>query len=186
MMSSNTKKQLRLIFKWIILSFIIFLAFIIATTGGKGGAKPLLLIPIVIAISISENELVSGIVGAVSGLLVDLSCGKLLGTNGIYFLIIGVVASFLFLHLMRRNIINAIVLTVAVAFIHGMLDFFFYYAMWNYEKIGVVFREITIPSIIYTTISAPFVYIIIKWIVSKFAEREGIEVENSKLKGSKG
>lgn len=185
-MTNNRKKTMRLILKWVIISLVILIAYSISVTGGAGKAKPILLIPVLIALSTSENELVSGIVGALCGLLVDLSCGKLFGFNGVLFLLFGVFASFLFLHLMRKNILNVIVLSAVAAIIQGLLDFFFFYVMWNYDKIRIVFFKITLPSIIFTTIAAPFVYFIIKYIIVKFAEPDGVIVENTSLKGIKG
>ena len=182
MLTKDRKTRLRLAFKWIVLSIIIYICFAISTTGGAGQAKPILLLPVIIAISTTQNELTAGIVGAISGLLVDFSFNKLVGINGVYFLLIGVITSFLFLHLMRKNFINVTVLTAIAAAIHGLLDFFLYYAMWNYNEIDVVFKKITLPSIIYTTLSAPIIFLIINWVLNKFAEPNGIVVENNKLK----
>ncbi len=185
-MTNNRKKTMRLILKWIVISLVILIAYSISVTGGAGKAKPILLIPIIIALSTSENELISGIVGALCGLLVDLSCGKLFGFNGVIFLLVGVFASFLFLHLMRKNILNVIVITAIAAAIQGLLDFFFYYVMWKYEGINTVFMMIIIPSVIFTTIASPIVYLIMKHIIVKFAEPDGVIVENTSLKGIKG
>lgn len=185
MMTNNRKKNLKLLIKWVVLSLIILIAYSISVTGGAGKAKPLILIPILIIISTSENELVTGIVGAIIGLLIDLSCDKLFGFNGILFLIIGALSSFLFLHLMRRNILNVIFLTVIAAVVHGLFDFFFYYVMWQYENIDIVFKKIILPSMIYTTISSPIVYLIMKKILAKFSEEDEIIVENNSVKGIK-
>lgn len=185
MMTNNRKKNLKLLIKWVVLSLIILIAYSISVTGGAGKAKPLILIPILILISTSENELVTGIVGAIIGLLIDLSCDKLFGFNGILFLIIGAFSSFLFLHLMRRNILNVILLTVIAAVVHGLFDFFFYYVMWQYENIDIVFKKIILPSMIYTTISSPIVYLIMKKILAKFSEEDEIIVENNSVKGIK-
>ena len=185
-MTNNRKKTMRLILKWIVISLVILIAYSISVTGGAGKAKPILLIPILIALSTSENELISGIFGAICGLLVDLSCGKLFGFNGVIFLLVGVFSSLLFLHLMRKNILNVIVLTVVAAVIQGLLDFFFYYVMWKYEGTNIVFMKIILPSVIFTTIASPFVYLIIKYIIVKFAEPDGVIVENTSLKGIKG
>ena len=65
---------------------------------------------------------------------------------------------------MRKNILNVIVLTVVAAVIQGLLDFFFYYVMWKYEGTDTVFMKIILPSVIFTTIASPFVYLIIKYI----------------------
>ena len=70
-MNKDRKRRLRLTLKWSSLILIAFVCHIISTTGGSGSAKPIMLIPVLIAISTSENELVCGIFGAVSGLFTD-------------------------------------------------------------------------------------------------------------------
>jgi len=175
----NRKARILLTLKWIFLFVIISIAYIIATTGGANSPKPILLIPIVICISLEENELVAGIVGAFCGLLIDMSCGKLLGSNAVFMLITGVLTSLLFLHVMRKNFFNVVFLTIIATIIHGLLDIFFYFAIWNYEGYATVVKERTIPSIIFTIISTPIIYFIIKFIISKFTEPEILVIEEN-------
>ena len=169
-MLTKNKMKFKSILKWIIISVIMLSIFIFSTTGKPGEIKPILFFPFVIVISTTENELISGIVGAISGLLVDLSCGKLIGSNAIFFLLIGVISSFFFLHLMRRNFINITVFTAIASIIHGLLDFFFYYVMWNYENLFSIFKFTIIKPIVLTTISAPIVYLFLMFILNRFME----------------
>ena len=62
-------------------SLIILIAYSISVHWWSRKSKTLILIPILI--STSEIWLVTGIVGAIIGLLIDLSCDKLFGFNGI-------------------------------------------------------------------------------------------------------
>jgi len=181
MLNNFTKRaRARLILKWIIFGALIILADVILTTGRGNIVKPIFLIPIVISISVSENELVAGVLGAICGILLDISLGKLVGSNAIFMLITGVLTSLIFLHLMRKNIFNVIFLSAIATILHGLLDLFFYYAMWNYKNYSIVFIHKTIPSMFYTIISAPFIYIIIKFITKKLTPLEVLSIEEAK------
>ncbi len=138
-----------------------------------------------IAISTSENELVCGIFGAVSGLFTDIGSGKLTGFNAVIFLLIGVVASLLFLHYIRRSVINVVAITFAAAIIQGLLNFFFFYALIGYESYHIVFIKFTMPSVLFTTISAIIIYFVIKAVLIRFEEPDGLIVGRTYKKGKK-
>ncbi len=173
MLNRNQKANFLSTIKWLLIALYTLISFAIMTTGAGGKARPLLLMPIVVVIALNENELISGICGAVCGLLIDIACGKLLGISGIYFLLVGVGSSFLFLHLMKRNLINTIIITAVASVIHGLLDFFFYYGLWGYSHLSVVFKEIMIPSAIFTTISSVIYYFIITKTTKLFTQDDG-------------
>ncbi len=167
MLNNRSRLRIRITIRWILFFVITALCFSISTTGGTGKPQPLLLIPLVISIGAFENEFVSGITGAVCGFLLDISMGKLIGTNALLLLMVGTVTSLLFLHLLRKNLINILVITSVVAFIQGMYDFFFYYSIWSEDHHTIVFKKMTLPSIAYTVISVPFIYYLIKFIEIK-------------------
>lgn len=179
MLTKTTKTKFRSIFKWVCVSLIILICFSIMTTGGPGKAKPILLLPVVIAVAMSENELVAGIIGAVCGMLTDLALGKFLGVNAMLFLIFGVLASFLFLNLVKRNFINTVLLTAIAAVIHGLLDFFFFYVIWGYEDLSVVFLHITLLSALYTVISSAVLYFVVTKTIGLFTEKEGLKTDTN-------
>ncbi len=185
-MNTNSRKvRTKLAIKWVIFSVIIILAFIFSTTGNNHFAKPLLLIPIVVCISIDENELISGIIGAVCGLLIDMSCGRLLGFNAILIMVCAVSSCLCFRHLMRKNFLNAMALTAIIAIIQGVFDLLFYYVMWNTQGYMIVLNKITIPSVIFTVISSLIIYFLFKKIVSLFAEREIVVLEDNRYTADK-
>lgn len=177
MLTSRRKARIKLALKWILFFVIIVISFSISTSGSSGGPRPLLLIPVVIVISAFENELISGITGAICGFLLDIAMGKLIGTNALLLLAVGAFTSLLFLHLLRKNLINIIVITACTAFIQGIYDFFFYYSIWNSEGYQSVFKIISLPSMAYTVLSAPFVYFTVKFIELKTGEAETVGIE---------
>lgn len=176
-MQNDVKKRMKTVSKWLWLVLLMSICFVVSTTGGAGKAKPILFIPLLISISVYENELVSGCLGAVFGLLIDFASNRTLGLNGAFFLIIGTISSFLFLNLFRKHIFSVILMTTCVTVTYGILDFLFNYVLWGYKSISTVFYHITIPYVIMTIAFSPIIYYIVKKIVDKFSESQGAIIE---------
>ncbi|MDE6658445.1 MAG: hypothetical protein K2J88_07690, partial [Oscillospiraceae bacterium] len=85
--AKNQKKRYAMLQlkKWILFIFLIGFCYILETSGSY--RKPLLLIPLALCIASHTGEVQAMSVGAVSGLLLDLACDKLIGCNGILLLI---------------------------------------------------------------------------------------------------
>ena len=75
------RPKLRNVIRWGLYAVCIFLAFV--TANGGDFTKPLLLIPIALCISSVSGAVVSGGIGILCGLLLDISCGTLAGYHGI-------------------------------------------------------------------------------------------------------
>lgn len=176
-MNNRRKDNFKFAVKWILYSLVIIMSTVFVTSGNGKSAVPLLLIPVFVSISMYNNELVSGIIGGICGILLDTVTGKLLGFNAVIMLVLGVASSFLFLHLLKRNILNTIVLTAVIAFLQGLLDLFFNYAMWDIPDYSVVFTGRILPSIVKTILTSPIIYLIIKIITMFLSPKERIEVE---------
>ncbi len=161
--------------KWICYLLVAVLSYIIMTTGN--GVKPILLIPLGIAIAVREEELQSTAAAMVCGLLIDMACGKVFGMNAFFMVIFCVAASLLFGLLLRQNLINIILLTAVASLIQGGADFLFYHAIWDYGKDSMVFTGYILPQIIYTIISAVPIYYIIMFIADAFGVKEKTSIE---------
>lgn len=177
MLSKNRKDRIKIFTKWFVIALFVIILTAFATTGNPNNARPLMVIPVLVSISMCNNELVSGICGAFCGIMIDFACGKLMGVNAMIMLILAVTISLLCLHFLKNNLINAIWLTAVVAIIQGFFDFFFNFAIWNMEDYFTVAKVIILPSIIYTIMSSPIIYLIVKLILTKFAIKEKIEIK---------
>lgn len=80
------RPKLRNVIRWGLYAVCIFLAFV--TANGGDFTKPLLLIPIALCISSVSGAVVSGGIGILCGLLLDISCGTLAGYHGILLFLI--------------------------------------------------------------------------------------------------
>ncbi len=152
--------------RWIIFFSMIMVFFIFSGVGGF--PKPLLLIPMVICISINEEPLTSGCVGIICGLLIDLLCDRLFGYNAVILLFAGAFTSLLFVHLLRRNSVNAFIVTSFVAFIQGGLDYLLYYVIFSSQDVSSIYSGMIFPSCVMTSLSAFIIYPIIRAIRYKF------------------
>lgn len=152
--------------RWGLFMLMAFIFFIISGTGSF--VKPVLLLPVAVCISINENEIISACTGAVCGLLTDILFDRVFGFNAILFVMFCVMTSLLFVHYLRRNIVNAVLVTAAAAFLHGLIDYILSYYIWNSADVSVIYTSTILPSCIMTTISAVLIYPAIRAIRFRF------------------
>lgn len=170
--SKIQSERINFILKWILYALLIIISYVYMTSSIGHLNKPLFLIPIALCIAMRESEMTASIVGLICGLMLDSACGKVFGFNAFLLLILCMFTSLMFLYLLRQNIINIVLITIGATLIQGSLDFFFYYAIWGYENVGVIFWRSIFPSMIFTIISSGFIYLIIRFIASKFSVQE--------------
>lgn len=163
--------------RWFLYLVLIFICFLIMCSGTH--LKPILLIPAAICISANTGELQSAAFGILCGFLIDISCNKLFGYNAVLLCIFCVAVSLLYSNLLRNKFINSFVVTSVVSFIHGLLDFNFYYDIWGYEDSGLIFRNYTVPVWIMTIISSVVIYGIITLINKLLMPKPHLSIEEA-------
>lgn len=176
LISSKRKKKFA-IARWSIFTLIIWLVFIFMTTGSY--MKPNILIPLALCISMSEDPLVSAVVGILCGLLSDIASGRLTGTTAFILLIGCVCISLLFTHFLRQNLLNFSVLTLGYSAIHFFLDYFFSYFIWGYDNDKILLTRFIIPEFIFTIISLFAVYPVIKTVRKRLTLRKRYVLEEN-------
>lgn len=170
-----TVKQVRrnLIIKWTLYVLMALVALLIMTVQKKTTATALLLIPVALCITMKErHEIVSSLVGMVCGFMLDAACGKLFGFNAFLLMVMCMFSSLLFLYLMRQNIVNILIINTTAVIVQGLLDYFFFYGMWGNADNDFIFVHFYLPSMIFTVIAGPVVYILVHLINRKFGPRE--------------
>lgn len=164
-------------FKWFLYFLLAAVSYIFMTVADYSLAKPLLLIPLAICIATHEDIMLSCVVGVVSGFMLDSAMGKLFGYNAVLMLAVCMFTSLLFMYLMRQNVVNIIWITAVAALLQGSLDFLFYYAMWGHENVSMIFTGTFLPSILFTVLSSPVIYFIIKFIYKKLGPEQRNYIE---------
>ncbi len=69
---------------------------------------------------------------------------------------------------------NIIMLNAAAIVSQGVLHYFFFYAIWEYDKGGQIFLDRFLPVMIYTEIAVIPLFFVIRFFVKRF----GVIVEN--------
>jgi len=155
----TAREKRNIIIRCILYAVIIILCYILATSGDFH--KPLLLIPVSLCIASYAREHTAFITGIICGLLLDVVCGKLIGFNAIILCLMCLGISMLYKYFLTHRLFNFIILAAVGIFIQGVLDYFFFYAIWDYSNVSFVFTNHIMPCCIYTLISALPVYAII-------------------------
>ena len=168
--------------QWLVFAVMIFLSFLLETAGSF--VKPLLLIPLALCISSHTGELQATAVGMISGLLLDIACGKLLGYNAVWLVICCVAVSLLYSYFLREKLLSMLLLTTICATVQGYLDFLFYYAIWGHDDVVLVYTRIILPGGIMTVLSAIPLYFIVKKLCTACGSRRNFELEKTIIRNS--
>lgn len=135
------------------------------------GFRAMPLIPAVICIAMYEREIPGMFFGAFAGLLWDSVARSGTNLNTILLTVLAFVCGCLITHLMRNNIITALLLGGS-----GTALFMLFYFLKEFIFTGRVdgaYKLITfyVPSLIYTVLFLPLMYYIVHFIERKFADR---------------
>lgn len=177
----TTREQHILRFKttlrWIIYYLLIFISFIIMTSGTL--YKPILLVPLAVGIAVNNNIYASAVTGAICGFLIDICCGKLFGYNAVILTVFCIAANLVFELYLKDRFINYFIITAAAAFLQCWLDYKFYYQIWDYEHVGRIFRKVSMKVWLYTVISSVFVFLALKLVNRLLMPREHLTIEEA-------
>ncbi len=164
--------------RWTIYIFLIFVSAVLINVGK--GVKPIYFIPLCLCICMNEGEYTSAVLGGICGLIIDEALGRVFfGFSSIMMIAFSVGSVLIFRHMLFKNGTNIVILTAICTFLYQLIDYFFNYAMWNYEGSGYVFREISIPCVINTIIVSPIIYLIVKQISKRFYPKKAKTIEEA-------
>ena len=129
------------------------------------GVRVFLCIPFLVAISMFEREVPAAIFGAFAGALWDVSSG-VDGFNTIVLMALCALSSLLISHLMRNNLITALVLGAGSVTAYEII-----YIAVRFWGAGSPIRQIFtfyVPSLIITVVFVPVCYFIVKAIYKSY------------------
>ena len=177
----TTREQNILRFKttmrWTLYYLLIFLGFIIMTSGTL--YKPVLLVPLALGIAVNNNIYGAAVTGAVCGFLTDISCGKLFGYNAVILAFFCIAVNLVFELYLKDRFTTYMVITAVVSYIQCRLDYKFYYQIWGYENVERIFIRVSLRVWIYTVISAVPVYLVLKLINRLLMPKEHLTIEEA-------
>lgn len=165
------RKSTRTTIKWGL--YVLLLFFLCGLQSAPGlfsiwGVKPILVIPMAVAVAFFEREVATGIYGLLAGFLWDISAGKLFGFYGMVVMVCCVVVTLLTMYCIRVNLINILIACLTVSLLCGLWDYVFYNLLWNYEGVGLYFWKM-LARTFYTTLWMPPIYYLVRWITGLFS-----------------
>lgn len=167
MSTAQLKNQIK---KWLWYVLLLLVCYVLQTTPGLFvlfGVKPVLIVPLAIAIGVYEGEISAAAIGAVAGLLWDLSAGRIAGLYGLILCVICTVCCMTCLHFLRPTIVNITVLSGLSMVLASGLDFFFTYFLFYQNTIHILVYQI-LPTCLYTTLVAPLLIVLVRLIHKRY------------------
>ena len=133
------------------------------------GVRALLLIPAVICIAMFERDMAGMFYGLFAGALWDINAGGA-SFNALYLLAVGFICGTLINTIMRNNIITASLLASVFIPIYIVGYWFFHYIVGGLDMAGYMFLRYYLPSIFYTALLLPPMFIIVRGIEKHYSE----------------
>lgn len=167
---SNRKK---LILRRICLALILLPVSVIQNTDGFFpqifGVRALLLIPFVVCISMFERDIIGMFLGLFAGALWDIFASGA-SFNALYLTAIGFICGTLINTIMRNNVVTAFILSTAATLIYNIFYWLFHYVFGGMDSAVYMLLRFYLPSIFYTVILVPLIFIIVRFVEKKFSE----------------
>lgn len=133
------------------------------------GVRALLLIPAVICIAMFERDMAGMLFGLFAGALWDMHASGA-SFNALYLLTVGFVCGTLINTIMRNNIITALILSMVFIPVYVTGYWFFHYIVGGLDMAGFMFLRYYLPSIAYTVLFLPVMFILVRSIEKCYVE----------------
>ena len=135
-MESRRMRSRSQILKWCCYVLGLFVCAALQTTPGLfqlGQAKPLLLLPLCLAVSVCEGEFAGALFGMVCGLLWDYTAGRTVGMLALELLLLCFAVSAVVQLYFKNSAANFALIASAAALLVLTLDWLFFYYMPGYS-----------------------------------------------------
>jgi cell shape-determining protein MreD len=128
-------------------------------------------------ISVFEDPFDSALTGCAAGLMLDAAEGTLIGMNGIILMWCCLMSSLLFYFVMRKHIVNVLMISAATVFLQTGFRYLFYYFIWGYDSGGKIYLKEFIPVMITTVIFSAVMFPLIRFMHGKLGKIRETYVE---------
>lgn len=163
----------KLIIRRICLALILLLVSVIQNTDGffpqLFGVRALLLIPAVVCVAMFERDFHGMLLGLFAGALWDIfaSGGSF---NALFLTAVGFLCGTLINTIMRNNVVTAFILSTVSAIIYNIGYWLFHYILGGLDRAAFMLLRYYLPSIAYTVVFVPLIFIIVRSVEKKFSE----------------
>lgn len=114
------------------------------------GARPVLAVPLVVAVALCEGEVGGGAVGVAAGLLWDLSGLAVFGFHGFFLMFIGLAVGLLVRTVFHPSVLPALLLSLCAVFLMELISWFFLDYMTGGQDFVRSFFNTILPTAVYT------------------------------------
>ena len=133
------------------------------------GVRALLLIPFVVCISMFERDIVGMFLGLFAGALWDIFASGA-SFNALYLTAIGFICGTLINTIMRNNVVTAFILSTVATLIYNICYWLVHYVFAGMDSAAYMLLRFYLPSIFYTVILVPLIFIIVRFVEKKFSD----------------
>ncbi len=123
-----------------------------------GGARPILLIPAVLAVAMFEDRTPALFFGLLSGLLIDFGAGSILGFHGLLLSAACFIVSAVTTDLFQTNFLTSMLVSVITSACVMILQWACFYVLYGYEYPLYALTVHYIPMYLYTAALMPVTY----------------------------
>lgn len=163
-MESRRKRSRSQLLKWGCYVLALFVCAALQTTPGLfqlGQAKPLLVLPLCLAVAVFEGEFAGALLGTVGGLLWDYAAGRTVGMLALELLLLCFGVSVLVQLYLQVNFGNFAAVNTMTALLVLSLDWLFFYEMPGYSGTLRRYLWVVLPS---AAMSLPVCWLLFGWV----------------------
>ena len=174
-MESRRRRSRSQLLKWGCYVLALFVCAALQTTPGLfqlGEAKPLLVLPLCLAVAVFEGEFAGALLGTVGGLLWDYAAGRTVGMLALELLLLCFGVSVLVQLYLQVNPGNFAAVSTATALVVLSLDWLFFYYMPGYTGAALRYVAFVLPSAVLTIPAALLAF----WLVQHI--HDGFRIDN--------
>ena len=176
-MESRRKRSRSQLLKWGCYVLALFVCAALQTTPGLfqlGQAKPLLVLPLCLAVAVFEGEFAGALLGTVGGLLWDYAAGRTVGMLALELLLLCFGVSVLVQLYLQVNPGNFAAVNTMTALLVLSLDWLFFYYMPGYSWALSRWLTFVLPSAMMTLVPSLMLFSLVRHIYSAFKIDNGV------------
>ena len=176
-MESRRKRSRSLLLKWGCYVLAMFVCAALQTTPGLfqlGQAKPLLVLPLCLAVAVFEGEFAGALLGTVGGLLWDYTAGRTVGMLALELLLLCFALSVLVQMYLQGSTWNFALISTVTALAVLSLDWLFFYYMPGYSWAVSRWLTFVLPSAMMTLVPSLVLFSLVRHIYSAFKIDNGV------------
>ena len=176
-MESRRRRSRSQLLKWGCYVLALFVCAALQTTPGLfqlGEAKPLLVLPLCLAVAVFEGEFAGALLGTVGGLLWDYAAGRTVGMLALELLLLCFGVSVLVQLYLQVNPGNFAAVNTMTALLVLSLDWLFFYYMPGYSWALSRWLTFVLPSAMMTLVPSLMLFSLVRHIYSAFKIDNGV------------